>query len=116
MIKEIDYNKYLVLKIEDLDRYFSQFTSGIFTTDKEQKFMDNIPFSTVLKEIEKIRKSENKKDNKYLVLNVDDEISINELIKLISDRCKKLEIEDYYNVPIKVISTDIINAILKLKS
>ena len=57
-------NKYLVIKLEDLDRYFSQFTKGTFTTEDEQLHIDTLTWNEVLREI--------KNDNKYIVCNQDE--------------------------------------------
>jgi len=54
-------NKFLVIKREKLDEYFSQFCSGLFSTEKEARYINQIPFFKVLKEL--------KNDNKYIVCN-----------------------------------------------
>jgi len=57
-------NKYLVIKLEDLDKYFSQFTKGTFTTEDEQNTIDTLTWNEVLREV--------KNDNKYIVCNQDE--------------------------------------------
>jgi len=57
-------NKYLVLKLEDLDNYFSQFTKGVFTTDEEQNVLDTLTWNEVLHALQN--------DNKYIVCNQDE--------------------------------------------
>jgi hypothetical protein len=65
MMKEIKKEeKYLVLKLEDLDEYFNQFTKGIFATKDEQKIIDNLTWKEVIREI--------KNNNKYIVCNQDE--------------------------------------------
>lgn len=53
--------KYLVIKLEDLDNYFSQFTKGVFTTDEEQNVLDTLTWNEVLHALQN--------DNKYIVCN-----------------------------------------------
>lgn len=66
-------NKFFVLKQEDLDNYFSQYTKGVFTTEAEQKYIDQIPFNTVVKAIGNMRETEGKpRFNKYIVCNQDE--------------------------------------------
>ena len=107
--KRLD-DKYLVIKKDDLDNYFSQFTRGIFTTDNELKIINNIPFKIVLEEIIKNREAHGKSKNHYVVLNMADEIDLCDLIHLLYDR-HKLESEND-KCCVKDIATDIINAIL----
>lgn len=56
--------KYLVVKLEDLERYFSQFTKGVFTTDEEQNVLDTLTWNEVLHDLQN--------DNKYIVCNQDE--------------------------------------------
>jgi len=56
--------KYLVIKLEDLDNYFSQFTKGVFTTDEEQNIIDTLTWKEVLHDLQN--------DNKYIVCNQDE--------------------------------------------
>ena len=57
-------NKYLVFKLEDLDRYFSQFTKGKFTTEDEQNHLDSLTWNEVTHALQH--------DNKYIVCNQDE--------------------------------------------
>lgn len=57
-------NKYMVLKLEDLDNFFSDFTKGLFTTDEEKQHIDSITWKEVLAAV--------KNDNKYIVCNQDE--------------------------------------------
>lgn len=107
-IKKLD-DKYVVIKTEDLEKYFSQFTKGIFTTEDEGKVIDRIPFNTVLEEIKKDRESFGKQQQKYVVLNLDDEANIDYLISKLVSHTKRLTTP---YVQIKDISVDLINAIL----
>ena len=56
--------KYLVVKLEDLDNYFSQFTKGVFTTEDEQNNIDTLTWNEVLHALQN--------DNKYIVCNQDE--------------------------------------------
>lgn len=107
-------NKYFVVKQDDLDRFFSQFTSGIFTTKEERRYINKIPFNTVLKKIQAYRKSMGKKDNHYLVLNLDDEI---DLRSLIGNLMESEDIRFVTNTKVQVndIAVALVNAILKAK-
>ncbi len=105
-------DKYIVIKRDDLDNYFSQFTRGVFTTDDELKIINNIPFKLVLKEIIKNREAHGKSENHYVVLNMSDEIDLCDLIYRLY-RVKHESEND--NCHIKNIATDIINAILCAK-
>jgi len=57
-------DKYLVIKLEELDNFFSQFTKGIFTTDEEKKIMDKVTWKEVVDAVSN--------DNKYIVCNQDE--------------------------------------------
>ena len=57
-------NKFLVLKNEDIENYFSQFTRGLFTTDVEKKYMESIPYKEVIEDL--------KNNKKYIVINQDE--------------------------------------------
>lgn len=59
-------NKYIILKREDVYNYFSQFSSGIFATDKEEKYMSKVSFYDVISECEK------QNTNKYIIINQDE--------------------------------------------
>lgn len=56
--------KYLVIKLEDLENYFSQFTKGTFTTEDEQNYMDSLTWNEVTYALQH--------DNKYIVCNQDE--------------------------------------------
>lgn len=56
--------KYMVLKLDDLENFFSQYTKGIFTTDAEKKNIDDVTWKEVLDAV--------KNDNKYIVCNQDE--------------------------------------------
>ena len=74
-ISKLD-DKYIVIKTEDLEKYFSQYTRGIFTTEEEGKVIDRVPFNTVLEEIAKDREENGETPNNYVVLNLDDQIDL----------------------------------------
>ena len=57
-------DKYLVIKLENLERYFSQFTKGVFTTDEEQNNLDTLTWNEVLHALQN--------GNKYIVCNQDE--------------------------------------------
>ena len=57
-------DKYLVLKREDLDNYFSQYTKETFTNAEEQAVIEQVPFFEVINGL-------NNK-NKYIVCNQDE--------------------------------------------
>ena len=109
MITELD-DEYLVIKKEDLDRYFSQFTRGVFTTKEEQKLINQIPFNTVLEVINDERERQGKKPNKYVVLNFEDELDLN----FLTAQLERLLVNDT-NVKVKDIAVDLVNAILTAK-
>ena len=50
-------NKYLMMKIKDVENYFSQFTKGVFTTAEEQAVIEQEPFWKVVNELEKQNKN-----------------------------------------------------------
>ena len=54
-------DKYLVIKLENLENYFSQFTKGTFTTEDEQNVLDTLTWNEVLHALQN--------DNKYIVCN-----------------------------------------------
>jgi len=56
--------KYLVIKLKDLENYFSQFTKGTFTTEDEQNNIDCLTWNEVLREVQN--------ENKYIVCNQDE--------------------------------------------
>ena len=56
--------KYLVIKLEDLERYFDQFTKGVFTTEDEQNNIDSLTWNADLREVQN--------HNKYIVCNQDE--------------------------------------------
>ena len=92
-IERLD-DKYIVIKREDLDNYFSQFTRGVFTTDNELKIINNIPFKIVLEEIIKNREAHGKSENHYVVLNMADEIDLCDLIYRLYRVKHKIEIHN----------------------
>jgi len=57
-------DKYLVIKKKDLERYFSQFTKGVFTTEDEQNVLDTLTWNEVMHALQN--------DNKYIVCNQDE--------------------------------------------
>lgn len=59
-------NKYLIMKIEDVENYFSQFTKGVFTTAEEQAVIEQEPFWKVVNELQKQNK------NNYIIINQDE--------------------------------------------
>jgi len=68
--------KYLVIKIEDLNRFFGQYQKGIFATKEEQKAMEEVPFMYVLEQIRNIRKIDKRNpDPRYWVCNQDEPYS-----------------------------------------
>ena len=99
-------DKYLVIKKEDLERYFSQYTHGIFTTEEEGKVIDRVPFNTVLEEIAKDRDESGKTPNNYVVLNLDDKIDVGYL-RAIWLGMGVLTVSD--------VATELINAILRVQ-
>lgn len=80
-------NKFLVIKLEDIDNYFSQFTKGMFATPNEYETIHNIPFLTVVNEL--------KNNNKYIVCNQDEPYA--ELIWQIILLGEKAKQSDKYN-------------------
>ena len=101
-ITKIDMNKYIVIKKEDLEKCFSPFT---------EKYIESIPFNFVLDEIQKQREAEGKAQNKYLVLNLDDEIDILSIkhIGVALQLCGKTKVK------VNEVAVPLINAILKAK-
>jgi hypothetical protein len=68
--------KYLVLKREDLERFFAQYQRGIFATEEEQKTIAEVPFIYVLEQVRNIRLQGHKNpDPKYWVCNQDEPYS-----------------------------------------
>ena len=115
-IKKLD-TKYLVLKIEDLDKYFSGYQAGIFSTQEEQKIIDAIPFKKVLMDIDKLRRSEGKSiNNEYVVLNQSDEIDLEDFITYIRNDVFDRPMRHYARICIRDIAVGIVNAILKAKA
>ena len=121
-IKKLD-KKYLVLKVEDLDKYFSGFQRGVFATSEEQELIDSIPFKKVLMDIDKQRKSEGKNiNNEYVVLNQNDNISLSPLIETLSEirfhKARELAHSVIDPLPdhlkVKDISIHLVNAILSI--
>jgi len=101
MIKEIDYNKYIVIKTNDLQ---------YLNIDEQKHFAD------ALRKISMLRaEKENKFGlNKYLVLNIDDDFNPEYLISLLQNRFKKLGKDEYYNLAVvKSMAIDLINSIIK---
>lgn len=111
-IKRLD-DKYLVIKLDDLDNYFSQFKDGIFTSDNELRINDLIRFRAVRDGVAKKREAQGKSKNHYVVLNMSDEIDLCDLIHRLYEKHKSMgETNECY---VKNIATDIINAILCVK-
>ena len=53
--------KYLVIKLRDIEEFVSQFSKGLFTTDVERKNIESLTWNEVLAAV--------KNDNKYIVCN-----------------------------------------------
>lgn len=65
--------KYLVLKLEDLEEFFAQYQRGIFATEEEEKTMAEVPFRYVLEQVANIRKQDGRNPNpRYWVCNQDE--------------------------------------------
>jgi len=110
-IKELD-DKYMVIKTEDLDFFYSGFVKEDYFDDEEQAFIDTIPFKTVVEQIQKTREANGKSDNHYVVLNMDDEIDLNHLRRTINKKQSFLPISA---CKVKDIAVDLVNAILITK-
>lgn len=103
MIEEIDFDKYIVIKKDDFNKYLDK--------DEKEQFFNYIAW------INRLRKMDGKKDNKYLVLNIDDYIDLKYLknrIEDIIDTRKNICKPEY--IKIKEISINIINSILRVKT
>jgi hypothetical protein len=77
--------KYLVLKREDLRKFFSQYQHGLFATDEEHEVMNNVPFMYVLEQVANIRRQDGRNpEPKYWVCNQDEPYAdlINRIIEL----------------------------------
>lgn len=99
-IYKIDLDKYIVIKRDDL-KYLS---------DERRTLIKN-----TLKRISLNRVRDNKQaKNNYLVLNMDDFISIEELI-IMFKKFKKLGLRTYNSATIEQISVMLVNSILRLK-
>ena len=113
-------DKYIVIKTEDLDNYFSQYTHGIFTTEEEGKVIDRIPFNTVLEEIVKDREIYGKTPNNYVVLNMDDQIDL-KYLRLQIQKTIENKIFDRHEGSEKIeskvsdVAIGFVNAILKAR-
>ena len=96
MITEIDFDKYIVIKIKDLN----------YLNKDEQKY-----FADSIRKIDSLRmEKENKPINKYLVLNINDEIDIDEfLIKI--PKLDIIEIAYSEDLKISEIALAIVNSI-----
>lgn len=66
MMESRKEEKYIIMKQDDVFNYFSQFSAGIFATEKEIKCMKKVPFNDVQKECQLQNK------NKYIVCNQDE--------------------------------------------
>lgn len=97
-ITEINTDMYCVKKWDDIKR---------LPRDELQHFI------RILTNIDVDRKDRGKKNNTYLVLNMDDEISVKWLSKKINNWNEKTRF-GFNPIPIKVkdIATDVVNAIL----
>ena len=99
-------SKYLVLKREDLS----------WLSERERDI-----FFEALEKIDNSRKRNNKLQNKYLVLNIDDTFSMPHLNAQIQDiitkRMHNAMFEKMVNIPLKIkdIAVILVNAILKTK-
>lgn len=94
-IKKLDMNKYLVLKIEDIEE--------LCQTDRDniEKVCDKIRIN---------REKKGKPENQYLVLNLDDDIDWDYLTNwrnVVHPDNRKLKVKD--------ISVALVNAVLKAK-
>lgn len=116
MITKLD-DKYIVVKREDINNYLKG-NSRYHTEDGFYSYLNVISIH---------RKEDGKKDNRYVVLNLDDKISLahlsGKLTELIHKRMlarldeEKGTLHDVIVEPTKVkdIAVDIVNAILKAK-
>ena len=95
-ITELD-NKYAVVKWEDL------FNADILTTEEYDTFRQ------CLHRISEHRKRAEKHDNKYVVLNLEDEANIDYLLAALESRKKDLKTP---YISMKDISIDLVNAVL----
>lgn len=103
--------KHLVLEVEDLDKYFSVFQSGVVATKEEMGFRDSIPFTRVLMDIDKLRKLEGKSiKNEYVCLNLDDDIDLHYL----GMHCNYAPIK--HGAKVKDIAVAMVTAILEAKN
>jgi len=94
MINEIDYNKYIVIKSDDIKKYLS---------DKQKDELE-----LILLRINNKREYDNKNINKYLVLNINDDFDVRYFINI-------LDTKRMYLNKIKDISIYLVNSILRLK-
>lgn len=99
-MKEIKHleDKYVVIKWDDIGL-------GLKLEQKEELYM-------ILKTIQTYRKAQNKKENRYVVLNLDDEIDL-DMLRRSLNVCRLKYTPCYYKV--KDIAVDLVNAILKAK-
>lgn len=104
-IKEIDMHKYYVLKGEDIKKYLSF---------EEREELRDIYFKIYSR-----REQEGKKENQYLVLNMDDEMYIKYLENLFGEIRKEFrrlhQPEGEHKVTVRDIAVDLVNAILRAK-
>ena len=106
MITELD-DKYIVVKREDIHKYLKG-NSRYHTEDGFYSYLNVINIH---------RNQAGKRDNCYVVLNLDDEISIDYLI----EKLKRFYIDsgkfagEYEEPRVKRIAVDLVNAILKSK-
>lgn len=54
-------------------------------------------------------------DNKYLVLKLEDDIDLEYLVDIIDEKYNKLGVKGLYNIKVKKLGIDLVNAILKTK-
>lgn len=86
------YNKYVVLKVEDINR-----------------FSDIEEVNSILETISNARKVEGKHDNKYIVLNREDELNIDYLLSSLERHKKHLKTP---YITVDDIAVDVVNAII----
>lgn len=106
-ITELDMNKYLVLKWDDINKL-----------SRNKK----IELGRIINAVSNNRSFENKKDNNYLVLNLDDEIHLSNIIESFVWIKRKLFLKSLgaakrFDGDVKVsdIAVALVNAILKAK-
>ena len=99
MITELD-DKYIVVKREDIHKYLKG-NSRYHTEDGFYSYLNVIKIH---------RNQAGKKDNRYVVLNLEDELDLT----FLTAQLERLLVKDT-NVNVKDIAVDLVNAILKAK-